>query len=1078
MSICFWNLPVIDRYVPWNPFRGLRFEVDMERHIRAEQTRLLYGKIWTALIFTLINGAVLGYVLGEVVEHSQIVIWLLLLTLVTLLRALLVLAFRRMNPPDESIDGWRRAFLLGVVLAGLTWGSTGLLLYPMESITHQVFLAFVLGGMAAGAVTTLSYDWPAIGLFLLLSLSPLVIRLFLESQPLGMAMGTMFLLYLAGILSSARQTYHNTIEAITLRLEAVNREASIRRFKSTLDNTLDSVFMFAPDTHDFLYVNRGAVAMVGFDRGELMSMSLLDIAPEWSREDFRELTDRLLGEPDSSLMLETRYRDKGGRWIPVEMFLQYVNPNGDQGHFIAIVHDITERKSAEETLRRHSEQQAALSALSQYALSGGDLDGLFDQVVVQLARTLGVEYAKVLELSADGQTLLLCAGIGWKSGLVGREVLSTGAESQAGYTLLSEQPVVVEDLRTETRFSAPRLLKDHQVVAGISVAIGLSESCFGVLGCHTRQHRAFTVDDVNFVQVAANLLAEAIERKRAEEQMRLAVSVIEHTPEGVMVTDQDQKILWVNPAFIKTTGYSADEVTDQTPNLLHSGVHGPEFFEAMSRMLHDKGSWQGEIWNRRKSGEVYPEWLLVNVIRDKTGRITHYAWLFTDVSHQEDVRERLKHLAHYDALTDLPNRELFKDRLETALTIARREDHQVALMFLDLDQFKNINDILGHTCGDQLLEFVADQLCGCVRESDTVARLGGDEFTIILPNILHPDDAARVAEKILDTFNTTPFLYQANELAVSFSIGVSIYPKDGEDAETMTQNADIAMYRAKESGRNAYRFYSAEMSLRFSERMRLEGDLRRAVEHNELYLLYQPQVDLRSGKVFGCEVLMRWKHSTQGEISPELFIGVAEETGLIDSLGQWLFSTLSQEVKSWAARGLRGFQLAVNISGVQLRPQYLSPLLECLEDDSLTGNCSLELELTESVLMDNADSITELLLKLKSNGVTVAIDDFGTGYSSLSYLKTFPIDKLKIDRSFVHDVCRDSNDAEIAATIIAMGKNLGLRVIAEGVEDLDQLAFLQKQGCDEAQGFLFGKPVSAAEIERVLNSEHLLIDGQ
>jgi diguanylate cyclase (GGDEF)-like protein/PAS domain S-box-containing protein len=616
------------------------------------------------------------------------------------------------------------------------------------------------------------------------------------------------------------------------------------------------------------------------------------------------------------------------------------------------------------------------------------------------------------------------------------------------------------------------------VVSGVSVTIGRSGSCFGILGCHTRKPRSFTGDDVNFIRVASNLLAEAIERKRAEEQMRMAVSVIEHTPEGVMVTDRDQRIRWVNPAFVKTTGYSMAEVLGETPSLLHSGVHGPEFFEEMFRELHDTGSWQGEIWNRRKNGEVYPEWLLVNEIRDKKGKLTHYAGLFTDVSHQEDVRERLKHLAHYDALTDLPNRELFKDRLQTALTIARREDHRVALMFLDLDQFKNINDILGHTCGDGLLKFVAEQLRHCVRESDTVARLGGDEFTIILPNIQHSNDAVHVAEKIRDTFSTTPFLYQANELLVSFSIGVSIYPKDGGDAETMIQNADIAMYRAKESGRNAYRLYAAEMSQRFSERLRLERDLRRAVESDELHLLYQPQVDLRSGKVFGCEVLMRWRHPTEGEVLPDLFIGIAEETGVIHALGQWLFSTLSHQVEQWAEQGLRGFQLAVNISGAQLRPQYLPSLLTFLKDDSLAGNCSLELELTESVLMDNADSITDMLLELKSRGISVAIDDFGTGYSSLSYLKTFPIDKLKIDRSFVHDVCRNSNDAEIAATIIAMGKKLDLRVIAEGVEDRDQLAFLQEQGCDEAQGFLFGEPMPAASIERMLKSGQLVIDSQ
>ncbi len=553
-----------DRAVPGSPLGAAETANDMEQHVRAEQTRLLYGKIWTALLFTLINGIILGYVQGAVIDHSLVLYWLGALTLVTLLRGLLGFAFNRTNPGDESLEGWRRAFLLGVVLAGLVWGSTGLLLFPPDAITHQVFLAFVVGGMAAGAVTTLSYAWPAIGLFLLLSLSPLIIRLFMEPAPMGIAMGSMFLLYLAGILSSARQTYSNTIQGITLRLQAVSREASIRRFKSTLDNTLDCVFMFAPDSCDFFYVNQGAMALVGYSRQELMSMSLFDIHPKWSREGFGQLSGRLCRDPAVSLTLESRYRHKDGSLIPVEMFLQHVHPNGDSGRFVAIVHDITERRRAEDELRRHSEQQATLSALSQYALAGADLDALMDRVVVQVADNLGMEYAKVLELSPDGQSLSLRAGIGWKPGLVGRATVSADSESQAGYTLLSQQPVVVEDLQTEERFSAPVLLSEHQVVSGISVTIGLSGRCFGVLGCHTAQRREFNGDDVNFIQVTANLLAEAIERKQVEKALLASEArfrhLFEYSPVGYQSLDSEGRLREVNTTWLTMLGYERQEV--------------------------------------------------------------------------------------------------------------------------------------------------------------------------------------------------------------------------------------------------------------------------------------------------------------------------------------------------------------------------------------------------------------------------------------------------------------------------------------------------------------------------------------
>ncbi len=560
------------------------------------------------------------------------------------------------------------------------------------------------------------------------------------------------------------------------------------------------------------------------------------------------------------------------------------------------------------------------------------------------------------------------------------------------------------------------------------------------------------------------------DRKEAEEKLRLAASVLENTPEGVMITDPERRLVAVNPAFLKTTGYSEFEVLGKTPRLLSSGRHDARFFADMWASLNELGQWQGEIWNRRKDGEIYPEWLNINVIRDKDGKITHYVGIFSDISTQEHIRKRLHRLAYYDALTDLPNRELFQDRLAVALMRAQREGQAVALLFLDLDRFKNINDTLGHTMGDRLLRVVGDQLKHCTRDSDTVARLGGDEFTIIVPDIAHPEDAARVAEKILQSFGK-PFTLGNNDLFVTTSIGISLYPEDGEDSETLIKNGDTAMYWAKELGRNNYQFYEMKMSARSSERLALENDLRKALDREQLQVVYQPQVELSSGRIVGVEALVRWQHEDLGWISPDVFIPIAEETGLIMSIGEWVLRTAAAAIgTAWMDIGNPDLRMivAVNLSGWQLHQKQLLDVVTEVLTETGPNYCRLELELTESVLMENIELSVEVLSKLNKMGVQLAIDDFGTGYSSLSYLKRFAIDKLKIDQSFVRDIPIDKNDAEIAASVIAMGHKLNLKVVAEGVETEEQLEFLRSQGCDEIQGYVFSPPVPADEIARLL----------
>ncbi|MES9901197.1 MAG: EAL domain-containing protein [Sedimenticola sp.] len=562
-------------------------------------------------------------------------------------------------------------------------------------------------------------------------------------------------------------------------------------------------------------------------------------------------------------------------------------------------------------------------------------------------------------------------------------------------------------------------------------------------------------------------LLDVTEQRLADRRRRLTEQVFDYALEGIMVTGPDQTIEWVNPAFETTTGYSAREAVGQTPVLLHSGHHDSDFYRRMWSELKENGFWKGEIWNRRKDSEIYPEWLNISSIRDDAGDIEHYLGIFADISSQHHLKERLHKLAYYDGLTGLPNRGLFTDRLDRALAHARRDNQRVALLFLDLDHFKHINDSLGHRIGDDLLTAVADRLKIGVREGDTVARLGGDEFVILLPGQETSLGALEVAHKIKDLLSEVIKMGE-HELLVTSSIGIALYPDDGEEGESLLQHADAAMYRAKEKGRNRCQTYSKLMSDGANRRLSLEQELRIAVRDHEFTLAYQPQVDAAEGRLLGLEALARWPREGKEPVGPDEFIPLAEETGLIEPLGQWALHTACTQAQAWYNKGLQLGSIAVNFSGHQLcREGFEQQITDTLIETGLDPK-ALELEITESVLMDGYPNAPSALSALNEMGIAIAMDDFGTGYSSLAYLKRLPIQRLKIDRSFIMDIPEDKDDIAITMTIIAMARHLGLEVIAEGIETEAQRDFLLQQGCRAMQGYFFSRPLPADEIEKLL----------
>lgn len=563
-------------------------------------------------------------------------------------------------------------------------------------------------------------------------------------------------------------------------------------------------------------------------------------------------------------------------------------------------------------------------------------------------------------------------------------------------------------------------------------------------------------------------VANCARAARLEYEQRLAATVFQASSEAIMITDTENRIVDVNPAFTRITGFARQEVLGRNPRILQSGIQSPHFYREMWAAINQYGHWRGEIWNRRRNGELYPEWLAIDRVLSPDGAVLNYVAMWSDISDRKEAEARIHYLAHYDALTELPNRVLFNDRFNQALIHARRSDESVALMFVDLDRFKVVNDTLGHRVGDELLKQVAERLRRCVREEDTVSRQGGDEFVVLLANLDASSGSAVVAEKILEAL-AEPMYFEGHELGVTCSIGIACYPGDGADPESLMKNADLAMYRAKSVGRNNYQFFSPELEQGALTRLTLENAMRRALDRDEFELHYLPQVDNPSGRLLSLEALIRWHHPERGLLMPNQFIPLAEESGLILPMSLWVLRRVARQLAEWQGRGLAPVPVAINLCEAQLRqPDFAESLGRILAEEGVEGRW-LELEFTEAALMHDTERNLRVLSALKGLGVSITLDDFGVGYSNLNILRRLPVDTLKIDRSLVSDVARNEDDAVIVDAIISMARSMNLKVVAEGVETAAQAGFFQARACAEIQGHFFAKAMGASEVAALLD---------
>lgn len=558
-------------------------------------------------------------------------------------------------------------------------------------------------------------------------------------------------------------------------------------------------------------------------------------------------------------------------------------------------------------------------------------------------------------------------------------------------------------------------------------------------------------------------------RRLAVEDLRLAAKVFESSVEGIVITDADTRILRVNQSFTEITGYAQDEIVGKTPSALQSGRHDECFYQDMWNGINQNGYWQGEVWNRRKNGEIYPEWLSISAVRNEYGNVSHYIGGFTDLSAQKSAEERIQHLTHYDALTDLPNRTLFRSRFKQPMVKALRNNRRVALLHLDIDRFIKINDTLGHHIGDRLLQQVGRRLVAKIHDRDFVGRFGGDEFAIACPDLDQSVDVGVIVQAIMNLFSE-PFWVEGREIFLTPSMGIALFPDDTDDYDELLKYADTAVHHAKRQG-GTYQFYHRGMNVDSADRLKMENSLRRALDRREFQLHYQPQVNLSSGQIIGAEALLRWLPAGDAMVLPHQFIPLLEETGLIIPVGEWVLRAACQQLSQINNTVALPVPISVNLSPMQFRHKDLVGMIESVLEETGIDAHWLELEITESSVMEDPESALTTLKQLYSMGIRLAIDDFGTGYSSLSYLKKFPLDVLKIDQSFVSDLGVDKDDAAIVDSIIAMSHRLNLKVIAEGIENLNQMEFLRQHECDIGQGYYYSRPMPADKFIKLLNQE-------
>lgn len=853
--------------------------------------------------------------------------------------------------------------------------------------------------------------------------------------------------YHAVILSLSDNTRRKQIE-----LSLVERE---RFWSNVVSSVPDHLYVGDVLSRSQIYSNNHLGEILGYRKGELEEKGEQFWETRLHPDDVTHYHTLRQHQRDSGyiepLHVQYRFQHLDGSWRRFDVREQTLarDHNGRVTRIIGVAKDVTEQLAASESLR-DSEKRYRMLAES------------ISDVIFSTDSRLQLNYVSPSVQTVLGYDVVSIFDQGWQA------IIANPAQ-------LVSLEALIERLN--------RALDTSEAMAELRRTLHTQLFLFDCLRADGRKipielRLVLVWDENDQFEGILGVGRDISQQRRAEKDVRMAATVFEHSTSAILITDPAGYIVQANDAFTRVSGYAVSQVLDQLPKMLTVVEHQEAHLAYIIKQLHERSSWEGEVWLKRRSGEHYPAWVGITAVVDDEGDLASYVCFFSDISERKASEQRIHRLAYYDALTHLPNRTLFQDRLHTALQSAERQKSWVVLMFLDLDRFKPINDSLGHAAGDRMLKEMATRLLGCVDDDDTVARMGGDEFTLLLqPGATREialNRAIHVAEQILGSL-VKPFVLEGREFFVTASIGIALSPQDGNELSQLMKNADTAMYHAKERGKNNFQFYQADMNATALERLELESDLRHALEQEEFVLYYQPQFSGDGKRLTGAEALLRWRHPRRGLVPPGDFIPVLEELGLVVDVGDWVITEACRQLKAWHAAKVRVPKISVNISARQFSDGQLGTrIATILKETGLPPAC-LELELTESILMREVNEAMLILDSLKFLGLSIAVDDFGTGYSSLNYLKQFPIDVLKIDRSFVDGLPSGEQDAQIARAIIAMAHSLNLAVIAEGVETHEQLEFLREHGCDEVQGYLFGRPMPANRFEAQFSNDALFM---
>ncbi len=840
---------------------------------------------------------------------------------------------------------------------------------------------------------------------------------------------------MAKSLQARFEEIHTVKDSLEQRVQTRTQE--LLRERALLRNLIDSIpdlICYKDCNSNYLGCNKAFEKFVGFSQAELIGKTDLDVLSNEQANLYREIDKQILttGKPHTTENWVI-YPDGRKRLLHL-LKTPFFSPDGHLLGLIGISRDITARKQSEEALHQSQDMlRLVIDNIPQF-IFWKDQKGTYLGCNQNFAQIIGINSYQVIVGKTDDD-------------------------------LIKHEPSdgTARFIETLNRCISNEGTPKYQQIESLPLADGT--------------HLWLEINQVPLRDVHGHIIGvlgsfeDITERKQTEEKLRQWVKVLEKSAEAILITDAQTHILQINQAFTQITGYRESEVLGKRPNILRSGKHNIDFYDKMWKSINTQGYWEGEIWDRRKNGEIYPQWLHISVIKDEANeQVTNYLGIFSDLTLRKQTEQRLVYLAHYDDLTGLPNRTLFYERVSRAIYHAQQHSKRVAVMFLDIDGFKYVNDTWGHIVGDLLLKKVANRLTECRCKTDMIARLGGDDFSMVLENVNNTKEVGRFAQNLLKVMQS-PFELNGHETFITTSIGISLYPSDSQDVNTLLKHADAAMYRAKEKGKNNYQFFTAQTQKNVHNRLIMDTKLRRALERDELVLHYQPQMQLATGRMVGAEVLLRWQHPEMGLIPPYAFIPLAEETGLIVQIGEWVLRHTCLQQQQWRNNGEPILRLSVNLSSRQFQQDDLIKTVVQILDETHIDATLLELELTESLLMQDIETATKTLHQFKDMGIQLAIDDFGTGYSSLSYLKRFPIDTLKIDQSFVRDIPKDKDDISITKAIIALAHSLRLKVIAEGVETESQQTLLKSIECDEIQGYLIGHPLPADEFLKLVNNK-------